>query len=162
LICCVWSFVVASHTLHQYGFFCIIVLHLDLLSLSSLLLWPTSQVFSFLVYLRGYLLFSFSFLSIVCDFLLLQVTCSINIISHVVHCCGSNSLLLQPLSLCNKQVCSFLVVVVYSYKSRASFVMVVYSCKLCIPLLGLQQTYLFFPCCGCLLLQVAHFVIIGL
>ncbi len=70
-------------------------------------------------------LFSFSFLCIMCDFLLLHVTCSINIVCCAIRYCGLNLLLLQHLSLCNKQVCCFLVVVVYSCRLNISFVVVV-------------------------------------
>jgi hypothetical protein len=74
LFYCVWSFVVVGCMFHHYEFFCIIALHLDLLSLNSLLMWLTSQVFFFpycLFCLWGYLLFSFFFNLLCVIFLLL-------------------------------------------------------------------------------------------
>jgi uncharacterized membrane protein YvlD (DUF360 family) len=77
---CAWFFVIASHTFHHCGVvFFFLALHLNLLSMNSLLLRPPLQVFSFPILWLSLGFFCFpSCLNHLCVvFLLLQVTCSI-------------------------------------------------------------------------------------
>jgi hypothetical protein len=115
-ICCVWFFVIASSTFHHCGVvFFFLALHLNLLSMNSLLLQPPLQVFSFPILWLSLGIFCFpSFLNLLCV---------------VFYYCKSHA---PSLLVCNIQVCNFWCFVSFAYWSIVCYCLL--CCKSHIPL----------------------------